>query len=115
MFALAVSRARRRVVLSAVVNDDESRSMFLSLMPEGWGPLDSTNVLPLSLRALTGRLRRELTARGTPEPARAAAASALARLADEGLPGADPDDWHGILPSSTEDPLFDLEDEEVRV
>jgi superfamily I DNA/RNA helicase/RecB family exonuclease len=115
MFALAVSRARRRVVLAAVVNDDESRSMFLSLMPDGWGMLDSAHVLPLSLRALTGRLRRELTTRNVPEPARAAAASALARLAGEGLPGADPDDWHGLLPPSTEDPLFDLADEDVRV
>lgn len=115
MFALAVSRARRRVVLSAVVNDDESRSMFLSLMPEGWGMLDSTNVLPLSLRALTGRLRRELTTRNVPESARAAAASALSRLAAEGLPGADPAGWHGLLPPSTVEPLFDLEDDTVRV
>ncbi|MFC0682235.1 ATP-dependent helicase [Lysobacter korlensis] len=115
MFALAVSRARNRVVLSAVVNDDESRSMFLSLAPEGAGMLDSANVLPLSLRGLTGRLRRELTARHVPEPARAAAASGLARLAAEALPGADPVDWHGMLPPSSDDPLFDLDDADVRV
>ncbi|HTE61439.1 MAG TPA: UvrD-helicase domain-containing protein, partial [Solirubrobacteraceae bacterium] len=33
MFALAVSRARDRVVLSAVVNDDEARSLFFILLP----------------------------------------------------------------------------------
>jgi superfamily I DNA/RNA helicase/RecB family exonuclease len=115
MFALAVSRARSRVILSAVVNDDESRSMFLSLVPEGAGRLDSTSVLPLSLRAMTGRLRRELSSGATGEQRRAAAASALARLAGEGIPGAAPEDWHGMLPPSTDEPLFDLSDEDVRV
>ena len=33
MFALAVSRASERVVLSAVANDDEQRSVFFSLLP----------------------------------------------------------------------------------
>jgi superfamily I DNA/RNA helicase/RecB family exonuclease len=120
MFALAVSRARSRVILSAVVNDDESRSMFLSLVPEGAGRLDSTSVQPLSLRALTGRLRRELTSADATSsvvalPRREAAASALARLAGEGIPGATPADWHGMLPPSTDEPLFDLSDGNARV
>ncbi|WP_313817496.1 PD-(D/E)XK nuclease family protein, partial [Citricoccus sp.] len=35
------------------------------------------------------------------------AASALSRLADEGIRGADPDQWWGLLPLSTEQPLVD--------
>lgn len=43
---------------------------------------------------------------GPPAPVREAA-SALSRLADEGIRGADPDHWWGLLPLSTEQPLVD--------
>jgi RecB family exonuclease len=45
---------------------------------------------------------------------REAAASALAQLAAEKVPGADPADWHGLLEPSTTEPLF-ADDERVRV
>ena len=48
-----------------------------------------------------------------PPPARQAA-SALARLAAEHVPGADPEQWHGTLALSTAEPLFD-DDEPVPV
>src|SRR5690606_29813613 len=82
MFTLAVSRARERVILSAVASDDEAPSVLFSLVPEGAITADSANLLPRSLRGLTGRLRREaVRARTLSE--REAAASALARLAAE--------------------------------
>jgi superfamily I DNA/RNA helicase/RecB family exonuclease len=113
IFALAVSRARSQVVVSAVANDDESASVFLSLLPASTEQIDTTLLPPLSLRGLTGRLRRELTA-----PTRwsdpAAAASALARLAAERVPGADPAEWHGLIEPSTTEPLY-LDDERVPV
>jgi superfamily I DNA/RNA helicase/RecB family exonuclease len=110
MFALAVSRARRRVVLAAVANDDEAASVFLSLVPAGAASIDTSSAPPLSLRGLTGRLRRELTSRGTASDA----AGALARLVAERVPGASPDEWHGLIEPSTTEPLF-LDDERVPV
>lgn len=105
IFALAISRARDRVVLASVVNDDEARSMFVDLAPSD-APLLSEGA-PLTLRGTTGRLRRQLTSRGVEARTRAAAASSLARLAELGVPGASPDDWHGLLAPSTLLPLFD--------
>ncbi|WP_308465363.1 PD-(D/E)XK nuclease family protein [Rathayibacter soli] len=60
MLALALSRARRQVILAAVSNEDESASVFFALLPESAVVVDSGRA-PLSLRDLTGRLRRELT------------------------------------------------------
>ncbi len=105
MFALAVSRARRQVILAAVANEDEAPSVFLSLAPEGAVELDASTARPLSLRGMTGRLRRELVRSGD-----TAAASALARLAAEAVPGAHPAEWHGLLEPSSTEPLFDEED-----
>jgi hypothetical protein len=113
MFALAVSRARERVVLAAVANDDEARSVFFSLLPEETPLLDATSAIPLTLRGLTGRLRRTLTDPRAPRVEVEAAASSLAELARRGLPGADPADWHGLEPISSTGPLH--EGEPVRV
>ena len=114
MFALAVSRARRQVILSAVDNEDESASVLFSLAPADTPRLDTAVLRPLSLRALTGRVRRELAQERRTGSERAAAASALARLALERIPGADPEDWHGLLDVSTSDPVF-APDEQVPV
>jgi superfamily I DNA/RNA helicase/RecB family exonuclease len=109
MFTLAVSRARNRVILSAVASDDEAPSVLFSLVPPGATIADTANLMPRSLRGLTGRLRREATrARSLSE--REAAASALARLAAERVPGASPDEWHGLIEPSTIEPIFGEED-----
>ncbi|MFZ2964066.1 MAG: PD-(D/E)XK nuclease family protein, partial [Rhodoglobus sp.] len=111
MLALASSRARRRVVLAAVANDDEPASPFLGLLPVGTPVIESARLVPMTLRGMTGELRRRLVdARG---PRAAEAAASLALLAAEGLPGADPADWHGLLPISSTAPLY--EDEPVPV
>lgn len=106
MFALAISRVRSRLVLAAVSNDDEAESPFLGLAA-GTPLLDSASVTPLTLRGLTGRLRRELVSERTEY--RDEAAATLATLAAERVPGADPADWHGLLPLSSTGPLFDGE------
>lgn len=111
MFALAVSRARREVVLAAVANDDEAVSVFFDLAPEGSESLSAEIETPLTLRGLVGKLRRELTeSNGTA----AHAAANLALLADKGIAGAHPNEWHGVLDSSSDEPLF-LDDEVVPV
>lgn len=107
MFALAVSRARRQVILAAASNEDEAASVFFALAPPGTPVLDVSATRPLSLRALTGRLRRELVAERRTVAERSAAASALARLAVERVPGADPADWHGLLELSSTESLFE--------
>jgi superfamily I DNA/RNA helicase/RecB family exonuclease len=105
MFALAVSRARSQVVLTATVNDDEQPSAFLRFPAiRGVEPLRGADAQhPLSLRGMVGTLRRRLVTTGDPH-----AASALARLAAEGVPGADPEEWYGLLEPSTTAPLVDL-------
>ena len=105
LFALSASRARRRVVLACVANDDEAPSPLLALVPAGSEVIDSSRARPLSLRSTVARLRRELE---NPDRAGAAAAS-LALLAHEGVPGADPGQWHGLLEESTRAPLFEGE------
>ncbi len=114
MFALAVSRARRQVVVAAVASDDEGASVFFSFLPPDVPVSDTSAMPPLSLRGFTGRLRRELVQPNRAPAERAAAASALAHLAVEGVPGASPDEWLGLLPPSTTEPLY-LDDESIPV
>jgi superfamily I DNA/RNA helicase/RecB family exonuclease len=107
MFALAASRAHRQLVLSCTSNDDEQPSTFMAFVPE-LSPLHRGR--PLHLRGLVGTLRRELVERGTP-----AAASALALLASEQVPGAAPESWYGLRDPSTSEPLVDLDAEGATV
>ncbi len=111
MFALAVSRASREVILAAVANDDESASVFFSLAPEGSEQLPVQTQPPLTLRGLVGRIRRTLTSAGGSD---ASAAANLAFLAEQNVPGAHPHEWHGLRESSSIGPLY-LEDEPVPV
>lgn len=110
MFALAVSRARGQVLLTATANDDEQPSPFLRLPGELAQPSAGDATHPLSLRGMVGRLRRRLVTTGSPD-----AAAALARLVDAGVEGADPADWYGLAEPSTEEPLADLTDPETVV
>lgn len=107
MFALAVSRAQNSVVLAAVANDDETPSVFFSLLPPDTPLIDSATAPPLSLRAMTGRLRRQLADPRSEPQRKADAAATLARLVEENVPGADPRQWHGLLEPTTSGPLFD--------
>lgn len=108
MFALAISRARREVVLAAVANEDEAASIFFGLAPEGSSALSADIETPLTLRGLVGKLRRRLVeSKGVDAQAVANLAAAnLALLSDNGIPGADPQQWHGVLESSCDGPLF---------
>jgi superfamily I DNA/RNA helicase/RecB family exonuclease len=129
LFALAISRARRQLVLSCTSNDDEQPSVLMAYAPEKLKP---TRRRPLHLRGMVGALRRELsTTAGRHAALRAAfesrepgrpggapaglpapvfeAASALALLAEAGIPGAHPDEWYGLREPSTTAPLIDLD------
>ncbi|MGV8876501.1 MAG: ATP-dependent helicase [Rhodoglobus sp.] len=104
MFTQAVSRATSEVFVTAVAGDDSMPSPFLSLIAAA--PAAVSSRPPLSLRGLVGVLRRELTASNNPT----LAASSLARLASQGVPGADPDSWYGLRQTTTTAPLVDLSD-----
>jgi superfamily I DNA/RNA helicase/RecB family exonuclease len=118
LFYVACTRARRRLVVSAVegaldgADAGATASRFLDLVvppPPDGRPLTE---LPrsLTLSALVAELRRALTDPQTPADRRSAAASVLRRLADEGVPGAAPAGWWGLAPLSDDAPLVPEED-----
>ncbi|WCM56326.1 ATP-dependent helicase [Microbacterium sp. EF45047] len=115
LFVRAISRARRRLLVTAVDDDDLTPSPFFAFLPAP-APVDAhpSAEHPLTLRGLVGRHRRTLTESAS-EEARAEAAAQLAVLAREGVPGADPAEWYGVLPPSTDAPLRDLTAEGARV
>ena len=121
-FATAVSRARTSLTVTAVATQDEQPSEFVDLVALGRGEetgiaveaLDAPE--PLTLRQLTGTLRRTLHAEDVPQTHREAAARLLHEFAtaEEPVAGAAPEQWWGVNPLTTEDALFDPE-EAVRV
>lgn len=108
-FAVACSRARRRLVVTAVGAAEVQPSPLLDLVVPP-GADDDRRVrddrAPLDLRGLVATLRAELerSARaGVPDPD---AARVLARLASQGVAGAHPAEWPGIQPPSSDAPLW---------
>ncbi|WP_307363171.1 ATP-dependent helicase [Microbacterium murale] len=115
LFVRALSRARSRIVVTAVDDDATGPSPFFAFLPEP--PPASAHPAaehPLTLRGLVARHRRTLTSSIDPG-ARADAAEQLSVLARESVPGADPQEWYGIISPSTSAPLHDLSVEAARV
>ncbi len=115
---VAMTRARRRLVLTAVDDGEERPSSFLDVVAprEEPGEPRRTSEVPRAstLPALVAETRSVLaTAIGhvdvcgvvVDEARHARAAEALGRLADAGVPGADPEDWPGLAALSTDEPL----------
>ncbi|WP_019179805.1 ATP-dependent DNA helicase [Microbacterium yannicii] len=111
LLARALSRARARVVVTAVDDDDTGPSAFFELLPD---PERYVLDHPLTLRGLVARHRRTLT-EGANRPAADHAAAQLALLADAGVAGAAPTEWYGIPAPTSTGPLRDLSREDVRV
>ncbi|WP_219412943.1 ATP-dependent helicase [Pseudonocardia nigra] len=116
LFYVACTRARHTLLVSAVQGEDEQPSRFLDeLDPVPAGQTDRPVHRPgrsLVLAELVGELRRAVCAPDEPgagspgrEARRRRAAVQLARLAEAGVPGAQPDDWYGLAPVSTTAPL----------
>ena len=115
----AMGRARRRLLITAVDSDAGDEAMLPSVfMPElarlATGGIPAVGVPPvqapqvLAPAAVVGRLRAVVCAPpGTvDESRRACAAEQLGRLAAAGVPGADPQQWHGLGAVSTDEPLW---------
>lgn len=115
LFVRAVSRARSRIVVTAVDDDDSGPSPFFAFLPEPPPASDHpASEHPLTLRGAVARHRRTLTS-SRDAATRAAAAGQLAVLAREGVPGADPAQWYGTAAVTTVAPLHDLTTEGARV
>lgn len=117
-FAVACSRARRRLLVTAVSDTEHEPSPFVDLVQAARTEPDDrlgTAPAPLDLRGLVGQLRATLedAARRGAEPDPDAVAT-LARLAAHRAPGADPATWYGLAEPTTEAPLW-ADDERVPV
>lgn len=114
-FHLALTRARRRVHLTAVLDETESPSPYLDLLAtltddalddgERWRL--SSPGSDLTLRGTVAQLRRSLVraTRSGDHAARDRHAALLAVLAAAGVPGADPLAWAGAREDTSERPL----------
>jgi len=126
LFHVAITRARRRLLVPAVdtgaVGGDggeERPSRFLYEL--AGGDITTADEEPdeaeelavarppraLTLPALVAELRIAVTSPRTVPRRREAAALQLARLAAAGVPGAHPDNWWGLPPLSDDRPLAD--------
>ncbi|QVQ54023.1 ATP-dependent helicase [Spiractinospora alimapuensis] len=118
LFYVALTRARRRLVVTAVgggeTDTEERPSRFLTEMGLGEPDRVASGRRSLSLAALVAELRSAVTDQDCPEPLRRAAAAHLARLAAEGVRGADPTEWYALTPLSDARPLS-VGDERIRV
>lgn len=117
LFLVALTRATERVLVTAVRSDDEQPSVYLDVVDppdeETGGLREPTEItLTMTLPALVGRLRRQLF--DADQRTREAAAAALARLATEEVPGADPRQWWALREASDDRPLRTA-DQAVRV
>ncbi len=114
LFYVAVTRARRSLLVTAVGGEDteERPSRFLSEL--AGDEIEIERVAGggrrwLSLPALTAELRRAAADRELPEAVRRAAATQLARLAAAGVRGADPARWYALTRWSGTGPIGDRE------
>ncbi len=103
LFHVAVTRARHRLVVTAVRSEDEQPSPFLDVVDPLPLARPFTDVArPLTLPGLVAELRRSLV---DPSPAvRADAVQTLARLAREQVRGADPAQWWALRDTTDERP-----------
>ncbi len=108
LFHVALTRARDRVLVTAVRSDDEQPSAFLDLVgcsaaPEASGDGFTEVARPMTLPGVVAELRRELV--DADPGVRGAAVTALARLARARVPGADPRGWWALREPTDDRPL----------
>ncbi len=114
LFYVAVTRARHTVIATAVADQDTVPSRFLfelagtdGELPAGWpAGADGARRRALHLTDLIAELRSAVTDPSVPDQTADHAAAQLARLAAAGVVGADPMEWYGLAPVSTQaDPM----------
>jgi superfamily I DNA/RNA helicase/RecB family exonuclease len=123
----AMGRVRGRLLVTAVDSDSGDESMLPSPFcyelaalatdpdPESGPPEPIHAPRVLAPPALVGRLRAVVCAApdAVDDPVRLCAATQLARLAEAGIAGADPAQWYGMTPLSSDEPLWNGDDHVV--
>ena len=105
---VAVSRARRKLIVTAIVDGEHSPSRFVPVIESAAGVQArdaASEVIVADLRSVVARLRSDAArtlATGTGEQSVGPAATALARLAALGESTADPATWYGVADRSTD-------------
>ena len=121
----AMGRARSRLLVTAVDSDCGEESILPSPFcyelaalatnpdPDPPEPIQAPRVL--APPAMVGRLRAVVCAapEAVDDTVRVCAATQLARLARAGVAGADPAQWYGMKPLSTDEPLWNGDDHVV--
>jgi superfamily I DNA/RNA helicase/RecB family exonuclease len=115
LLLLAVSRARHRLLVSAVRGEDEQPSRFLDELegteelPDAQAAMHGRPVASrhrgLNLTELVAELRRVCCDPTEGGVRRRSAAAGLAQLVQAGVPGAHPDSWYGLALPSSDSPL----------
>ncbi|WP_338179835.1 ATP-dependent DNA helicase [Jatrophihabitans sp.] len=110
LFYVAVTRARQRLLVTAVNADDEQPSRFLDEID----PVDHDRVHTpprrgTHLTGLVAELRAVVCDSAASALDREAAAVELARLAAAGVRGADPEQWWGLAGLSADGPAVDAD------
>jgi RecB family exonuclease len=110
MLYKAVGSASQQLLVSATQTEDQQVSQFVSLLMGEVPTAQGFHNQRLSLRAITGGLRRTLALAIENDRSNEAteAAYLLTRLAEASVPGAHPSNWYGARPLSTSEPLVDL-------
>ena len=104
LFHVATTRARESLLVTAISREDETPSIFFEDLAESLGSADTEVEVPrpLTASALVATLRREVNLTGNPS-----AASLLKTLSANGIHLAQPSQWLGTTPISSELPVFD--------
>ena len=124
LLVAAMGRARKRLLVTAIdgeANGNDEASMPSPFFTEiaQWTTAGADQVLPpvaaprvLSNAAVVGRLRGVVCAprNAVDDATRSCAATQLARLAEAGVPGADPAGWYGMTPVSTTEAMWSRQD-----
>jgi superfamily I DNA/RNA helicase/RecB family exonuclease len=109
LFYVAVTRARKRLIVTASGEEsDERPSRFLAELAGQDIEIERISGQGhrwLSLPALTADLRRTAADISSPVVLREAAAAQLARLAEAGVRGADPAQWYALTALSSPEPV----------
>ena len=118
LFYVAVTRARRLLVVTASGGDEQDQrpSRFLAELAGEELAVERAGAITrwLSLPVLVADLRRAAADVTRPQPLREAAARQLARLADAGVRGANPREWYALTELSDLGPIVPPE-ESVRL
>lgn len=116
LFHVAVSRASRSLLVTAVRSEDEQPSAYLDVvdpLPDDADRREASDwARPVTLPALVGALRRDVVSSDARR--RGGAITGLARLARAGVPGADPASWW-VLHDLSDDRRRRGPDDAVRV